>query len=135
MGTVSIFRLPLCVPAIAAALLPVAGGAFSEAAAQPPEREASMVVYGDDPCPAPEDEDEIVVCARRPEEERYRIPEPLRRSEQAPEQSWGSQVEQLEEAQRDSRPGSCSPVGSFGQSGCQQQLIRQWYAERRARRQ
>ena len=30
-------------------------------------------------------------------------------------------------------PDSCSVIGSWGQSGCTQQLIRQWRAERRAR--
>ena len=99
----------------------------------PPARESRLTVYGDDPCPRSTDE-EIVVCHRRPEEERYRIPAPLRRSSENPQQSWASRVEGLEDAQRDSRPGSCSVVGSFGQSGCTQALIRQWYEARRARR-
>ena len=100
----------------------------------PPPREATLVVYGEDPCPRSTDED-IVVCARRPEEERYRIPEPLReRPDRPAEVSWGSRSEDLENAQRDSRPGSCSVVGSGGQTGCTQDMIRQWFAERRARR-
>ena len=37
----------------------------------PPDRIATLVVYGDDPCPRSAG-DEIVVCARRPENERYR---------------------------------------------------------------
>ncbi|HST36791.1 MAG TPA: hypothetical protein VLK25_09210, partial [Allosphingosinicella sp.] len=77
-------------------------------------------------------ENEVVVCARRPEEERYRIPAPVRRPSH-PEQSWASRVESLEEASRDSRPNSCSVVGTYGQTGCTAALIRQWYAERRAR--
>ncbi|MBX3561175.1 MAG: hypothetical protein KF780_05120 [Sphingomonas sp.] len=107
------------------------------AANGPPERESSVVVYGDDPCPAPAadagEDAEIVVCARRPEEERYRIPAPLRQTAPA-EVAWGSRVEALEDASRDGRPDSCSVVGSYGQTGCMQQMIRQWYAERRARR-
>jgi len=109
----------------------------SQAQAQnsgPPPREASLVVYGEDPCP-PSTDDEVVVCARRPEEERYRIPEALReRADRPAEVSWGSRSEDLENAQRDSRPGSCSVVGSGGQTGCTQELVRQWYADRRARR-
>ena len=101
------------------------------AQARTPERESTMVVYGDDPCPRAEG-DEVVVCARRPEEERYRIPRRIR-ERQPTETSWASRVESLEEASRHGRPGSCSVVGSFGQSGCTQELIRQWYAERRAR--
>jgi len=99
----------------------------------PPPRESQLTVYGDDPCPRSTDE-EIVVCHRRPEEERYRIPAPLRRSTRNAEQAWTSRVEGLEEASRDARPGSCSVVGSFGQSGCTQALIRQWFEARRARR-
>jgi hypothetical protein len=96
-----------------------------------PERQADLTVYGSDPCPQSTD-DEIVVCHRRPEEERYRIPAPLRRSSQNPEQSWGTRVETLDEVSRDTRPNSCSVVGTFGQSGCTRQMIRQWYEERRA---
>lgn len=101
------------------------------ATAQPPARESSLVVYGDDPCP--EVAGEVVVCARRPEEERYRIPRPIR-ERQPIETSWASRVEGLEEESRPMRPGSCSAVGSGGFTGCAAALIRQWYAERRARR-
>ena len=113
-------------------------GAVSPALAQPveeepPEREANVIVYGDDPCP-PSTGDEVVICARRPDDERYRIPEELRRSSEPPELGGISRVEALEESQRDTRPGSCSVVGSFGHTGCTQQMIRDWYADRRARR-
>ena len=50
------------------------------------------------------------------------------------EQAWGARVETLDEVSRDSRPNSCSVVGSYGQSGCTQQMIQQWYNARRARR-
>jgi len=96
----------------------------------PPQRESHVIVYGDDACPASTDE-EIVVCGRRPEEERYRIPAPLRRGNQRTESSWTSQAEALEEAQRDTRPNSCSVVGSWGQTGCLEAAIRNWVAGRR----
>ena len=38
---------------------------------------SEIIVYGTDPCPRSTD-DEVVVCARKPESERYRIPEALR---------------------------------------------------------
>lgn len=98
-----------------------------------PQRQESLVVYGDDPCPTSEDPEEIVVCARRPEEERYRIPEPLRRGPEPLDRSWSNQAAELEEAQRDTRPNSCSVVGTFGQTGCTQQMLREWRAERRNR--
>jgi hypothetical protein len=113
-------------------LLPAVLLGAAAAAAQAPQRETRVEVYGDDPCP-PSSDDEIVVCARRPEEDRYRIPAELRQSDRRPEGSWTSSVEELEEAQRDTRPGSCSVVGSWGQSGCWMQMIRQWWVERRAR--
>ncbi len=107
------------------------------AADGPPPRESTVLVYGDDPCPRGDvdenGEEEIVVCARRPEEERYRIPAPLRQTEPA-EVSWGSRVEALDDSSRHMRPNSCSVVGSYGQGGCTQEMIRQWFAERRARR-
>jgi hypothetical protein len=118
--------------ALAGALLAVPALAVTG----PPDRESTIVVYGDDPCPQSTNEDgeeEIVVCARRPEEERYRIPAPLRQTEPA-EVSWASRVEALEDSSRHMRPNSCSVVGSYGQTGCTQEMIRQWYAERRARR-
>lgn len=127
-------RTCLCLGVAASALLasPAAALAGQEGDGAPPGRERSAVVYGDDPCPEPADEEEVVVCARRPEEERYRIPAPLRREGQRTEASWGARVEAIEDAQRDSRPGSCSVVGSFGQTGCLQEMLRRWFAERRA---
>jgi len=114
-------------------ILVALAAAASPALAQddPPERQSQIEVFGDDPCP-PSSDDEIVVCHRRAEEERYRIPAPLRRSSQRSEQAWGARVETLDEVSRDSRPNSCSVVGSYGQTGCYQQMIRQWYDSRRA---
>jgi hypothetical protein len=105
--------------------------AHDELQTRAPQRETNLVVYGEDPCPEPADEEEIVVCARRPEQERYRVPAPLRRGEQLRETAWSSRAADLEEAQRDTRPDSCSVVGSFGQSGCTQQLLRAWRDQRR----
>lgn len=101
---------------------------------EPPERERSAVVYGDEACPEPETPEEVVVCARRPEEERYRIPAPLRRDGQPAEAAWATQAAELEAAQRDTRPDSCSVVGSDGHTGCTREMLRRWLAERRARR-
>jgi hypothetical protein len=99
----------------------------------PPARESQIEIFGQDPCPQPVG-DEIVVCHRRPEEERYRIPAPLRHSRDRVEQAWGARAETMDEVSSQSLPNSCSVVGSYGQSGCQQAFIRQWYASRRASR-
>lgn len=104
------------------------------AAEAPPGRVVNVTVYGGDPCPKGS-ADEVVVCARRPDNERYRIPKELRRREQKPsETSWAARERVLEEAGRPSMPGSCSAVGMWGQSGCFNQLVRQWRAAREAAR-
>ncbi len=98
-----------------------------------PENLRAVTVFGDDTCPKP-DGDEIVVCGRLPESERYRIPKALRkkpRVDSGPGASWGSRVESLEAAQRFSMPNSCTAFGSGGQSGCTSAMLRQWFLERR----
>lgn len=105
----------------------------SAAAAESPARQSTLVVYGNDPCPTSGPDNEVVVCARRPEEERYRIPRRLR-ERQPIDTSWTSRADSLDEENRQMRPNSCSVVGSNGFTGCTSQMIRQWYAERRARR-
>lgn len=98
-----------------------------------PERFSVLLTYGDDKCPEPEG-DEIVVCAREPESERYRIPKALREKaeeERTADRSWTSRVEQQDEISRTTRPGSCSVVGTFGFSGCTSAAIRRWFEERR----
>lgn len=99
--------------------------------APPPERTINLLVYGDDPCPQGKG-DEIVVCARRPESERYRIPKKLR-EKPAPSggPGWGSQVATMEATQRQNLPNSCSVNGAGGFTGCTAQMLSQWFAERR----
>lgn len=115
------------------ALMLMAGIAAPLAAqpAPPPERTINLLVYGDDPCPQGKG-DEIVVCARRPEAERYRIPKKLR---EKPAVSggpgWGSQVATMEQVQRQNLPNSCSVNGAAGFTGCTAQMLAQWFAERR----
>ena len=119
---------------ILTALLVAATPAFAEdRPTGAPSRESQIDVFGADPCP-PSTADEIVVCHRRPEEERYRIPAPLRHSQERTEQAWGARAETMDEVSSQVLPNSCSVIGSYGQSGCQQALIRQWYAARRAGR-
>jgi hypothetical protein len=119
---------------IGAALLAAGAAPAQTPGADGPKRVVNATVYGSDPCPKGSN-GEIVVCGRRPDNERYRIPKELRKREQQPsETSWASRVAGLEEAGRPSMPGSCSPVGSWGQTGCFQQMIRQWGAARAAAR-
>lgn len=109
----------LLAPAILLVLVPVGG-----AQAQERERINQIIVYGEDPCPA-STADEIVVCARKSENERFRIPENLRGNPTDPARdSWVNRAERLEYVGR-TGIGSCSPAGSGGASGCFAQLMRQ----------
>ena len=93
-------------------------------------RIAEIIVYGNDPCPRSTD-DEVVVCARKPESERYRIPERLRST--GPRQSreaWANKARALETVGA-TGINSCSPVGPGGFTGCMTQIIDQARQERR----
>jgi len=83
------------------------------------ERISTLIVFGNDPCPR-STADEIVVCARQPEGERYRIPKRFRGRQYnaARDGSWAGTAKVLEYVSRQGLPGSCSPSGSYGQSGC-----------------
>jgi hypothetical protein len=97
------------------------------------ERVRRLVVYGSDPCPRAESGEDIVVCARRPETERYRIPKELRdtATEDDPEStSWAVRAESLEYVGRTGIQ-SCSTVGPGGVSGCWNELVRAWRQDRR----
>ncbi len=107
--------LPLAARAAPPPANPVATANASES------KTISIVVYGNDPCPSGKD-GEIVVCAREPESERYRIPKRFRgkKVQAAPGNSWNNKVRNTEEASRMAAglPDTCSAVGTGGQSGC-----------------
>lgn len=92
------------------------------------ERVNQLIVYGDDPCPASTD-NEITVCARKPESERYRIPKPLRGVDSPQARAWTDRVEAYETVGSFGTL-SCSPVGAGGSLGCTQDLIDKAYAEK-----
>lgn len=93
-------------------------------------RVSEIIVYGTDPCPRSTD-DEIVVCARKPESERFRIPEKLRQGGSLQSrQAWAVRARSFETVGRTGIM-SCSPVGPAGYTGCADQLIKQAFEERR----
>ena len=119
-------------PAFLAAGAALAWFAAPAAAQTAPEPKVNqLIVYGDDPCPASTDE-EITVCVKLPETERYRIPEPLRGLDEPQAQSWTNRAIELSYEGR-TGVGSCTPVGPGGFIGCFNQLARQAAAERRER--
>lgn len=118
--------------AAAAVIMP---GLAAQAETPPQRQTIEIVVFGDDPCPQSDDPEEIVVCARLPEGDRFRIPKRFRdeRPEDAPAaMAWGSRVDAMNDLTRFTRPNSCSAVGSGGQTGCTAAMLSQWFAERRA---
>lgn len=117
-------------------LLPLAAAAaFAlvsvQAAAQDTggDKVSVLDVYGNDPCPQ-SSADEIVVCRRLDEGERYRIPEALRQSDDPANVSWAQQVRAFETV-GDHGPLSCSPAGAGGELGCTAQFIAAAYEEKR----
>ena len=122
--------------ALLSTALAVCAGTVVCAPAFAQKNERITVVYGDDVCPKGEDEEEIVICARKPESERYRIPERFREKEISPQngnESWAVRAEALEYIGR-SGINSCSVNGPGGWTGCYAELLRQYQAERRAAR-
>jgi hypothetical protein len=105
--------------AMAAAPAPAPAGSTTE-------RIATLVIFGDDPCPR-STADEVVVCARQPESERYRIPKQFRGRQYnaARDGSWAGTAKVLEYISRQGLPDSCSPIGSNGQTGCFRKFMEQ----------
>jgi hypothetical protein len=113
---------------VGAALLPV------PVAAQSALQNGVLYIYGNDKCPTNADGDEIVVCVRKSEAERFRIPQELRELEITPEnQAWAARSEGTLRA-NESGIGSCSAVGIGGASGCFGQATTVNKADRRQRR-
>lgn len=120
--TLGLLLAPLCAPA-----LPVM------AQEQETVKEQMLIVYGDDPCPASSGDD-IVVCARKPESERYRIPEKFREAAPTPAaESWAERARSIEYVGR-TGTNSCSTVGPGGWTGCYQELMRQAREEQKAKK-
>ena len=125
-----IMKLTLLVLPLLFAAAPAAAAPFS---GDPPPKVSTLVVFGNDPCPRSKD-DEIVVCARQPESERYRIPKQFRKrpSTDAVSQSWVERARTLDMVSQKGLPNSCSPQGSNGQTGCMHQFLEAYRAEREA---
>ncbi len=87
-----------------------------------------LIVYGDDVC-APAAENEITICARKPEAERFRIPEILRGTASPQNEAWSNKVLAYETVGKFGTM-SCSPVGAGGWTGCAGKLIDAAYAEK-----
>ena len=121
-------RLVIGAAAVAAAGAGLAGLPSPAVAQQ--QNIAEIIVYGNDPCPRSTD-DQVVVCARRPEAERYRIPPKMRQSG-TPQQmeAWAVRSKNLETV-GNTGINSCSPVGPAGYTGCLTKVIQEAKGERK----
>jgi hypothetical protein len=120
------FVMPKLILPLAATAALGAGLALlpAPAIAQASDNVSEIIVYGNDPCPRSTDDD-IVVCARRPETERYRIPERFRSTgPRQTREAWANRARALETVGA-TGINSCSPVGPAGFTGCLTQVIRQ----------
>ena len=121
--TVTLFTLALAPMALLAGSAP----AFAQSDG---EKVNQLIIYGDDVCPQSK-ENEITVCARKGEGERFRIPEVLRGDPLSPKnEAWTDRVQAYETVGAQGI-ASCSPVGSGGATGCMAKLIDAAYAEKR----
>ena len=119
-------RVTIALGALAAT---AAGLAATSTPASAQSRMSEVIVFGSDPCPRSTDS-EVVICARKPEGERYRIPEKIR-SGGLPQtrESWANKAKALETV-GNTGTFSCSPVGPGGFTGCLTQVINQARRER-----
>jgi hypothetical protein len=95
----------------------------------PDEKINQLIIYGDDKCPESKG-DEIVVCARMDEADRYRIPGSLRNDPNDPRNQATSERIKSYEYVAASGTMSCSPSGAGGFTGCGLAEINKAYAEK-----
>lgn len=134
--------LPLIAPVMAVSAMALSTPAFAQPGKEGPdpvgasgpidtEKVKLVYVYGNDPCPAQGATDEILICAKMPEQERYRIPKELRGDPYAPQNtSWVRRARSLETVGL-SGINSCSTSGSGGFTGCFAKLAREAKEERK----
>jgi hypothetical protein len=118
----------LAAAAVSPVLLPTA------AQAQNAAQGGVLVIYGDDKCPTNESGEEVVICRRLDESERFRIPKTLR-DQAGPPQSTESWAVRSADALDTGRTGtgSCTAVGANGSTGCFVRNARKSKAEAKAR--
>lgn len=110
--------------------VPAAAQAQEAATVQPGDEKINqLIIYGDDKCPESTG-DEIVVCARMDEADRFRIPSSLRGDPNDPRNQAVSERIKAYEYVGASGTMSCSPSGAGGFTGCGLKEIDKAYAEK-----
>ena len=124
-------RRLLILPLLAFAGPVAAQEAEQTASSNPPQRIRNVMLREGEKCPEANG-DEIVVCGRLDPDEIYRIPEEFRQPRFDPaNNAWTNRAQTIMDVNRAGLPNSCSPVGTGGQTGCNQQMLDQWWAWRR----
>jgi hypothetical protein len=133
--------LPLIVPMMVLSAVTLSASAVAQPGKDAPspvgpagpvdtEKVKLVYVYGDDPCPEQGSDDEILICAKMPEQERFRIPKEFRGDPYAPQNtSWVQRARSLETVGL-SGINSCSTAGAGGFTGCFAKLAREAKEER-----
>ena len=103
-------RLSLATPVLIAAGLALCAPAQAAAPASSGEKVNMVIIFGEDACPASTG-NEITVCARKDEAERFRIPAPLREATTPQNDAWNNKVIAYETV-GSSGAQSCSAAGS-----------------------
>ena len=121
-------------PLLGAGAIGLSAVSASPAAAQ--ARDRVIIIYGNDKCPASQGQ-EIVVCKRAPETERFRIPKDLRDSEPEP-QAAGGNIGALSAVNTTGGTGvqvqSCNAVGAGVNAGCFSNQLDAWKAQQKAQK-
>jgi len=116
----------------AAAIAATPAAVVAQDGGQPPQRIRSVTLQPGEKCPE-STANEVVVCGLA-DQEQFRIPKALRDEPKTDVESV-SQVVKMDRVMQDTRrtlPGSCSAVGTAGQTGCAQAAAQAWSAEKRA---
>ncbi len=125
-------RSLLFVTLAAAGALGFGGVAAAPAAAQSADR--IIDIYGNDKCPSSGGQD-IVVCRRHDETERYRIPKNLREQAPAPQAAGNTGLAAMNSTGATGvQVNSCSTIGAGVAAGCLKQEADAWKADQNAQK-
>jgi hypothetical protein len=95
-------------------------------------RQRFVTVFDNEACPKPSSTDEVVVCARLPGSEVFRIPEPLRKAQTRQSVLTQNRALLLGDGTggAGNSIGSCSAIGPAGFTGCDRKQVDAWAQDR-----
>ena len=95
-------------------------------------RQRFVTVFDNEACPKPSSVDEVVVCARLPGSDVFRIPERLRKAETRQSVLTQNRALLLGDGTggAGNSIGSCSAIGPAGFTGCDRKMVDAWAQDR-----